>query len=84
MRTFMTILAAAMLAACATPTEQADNMRREMDRKIAVYGPACDKLGFTANTDPWRNCVLQLNIEDEINNYAYYPYSTHRGFWGRY
>lgn len=25
---------------------------------IETYAPICDKLGFTPNTDPWRNCVL--------------------------
>lgn len=36
----------------------------EMERMIAEYGPACTQLGFAMNTDPWRNCVVQLAERD--------------------
>lgn len=36
----------------------------EMDRMIAVYGPACAQLGYVMNSDPWRNCVLQSATRD--------------------
>ena len=35
-----------------------------MDRMIAVYGPACTQLGYAMNTDPWRNCILQSATRD--------------------
>lgn len=81
-------LSGALLAACTTPAEQAAAMQREIDRKVVVYGPACDKLGYGANTDQWRNCVLQLSSDDEARRYASYPYAypypyryPHRGYW---
>lgn len=57
------ILAAASaccLLGCATPQEQAMKQQAEMERMMAEFGPACTQLGFAANTDPWRNCVVQL------------------------
>jgi hypothetical protein len=79
-------LSAVLLAGCTTPAEQAASMQREIDRKVAVYGPACDKLGYGANTDQWRNCVLQLSSDEEARRYASYPqlyparYPFH-GYW---
>lgn len=71
------ISATVLLAACATPAEQAAQMEREVDRMIVVYGPACDKLGYQTNTDLWRDCVLRLSTKDDIDRIrtspAFYP-----------
>lgn len=48
------------LLGCASPQEKAMQQQAEMDRMMAEYGPACVQLGFAANTDPWRNCVVQM------------------------
>jgi len=48
------------LFGCTTPQEKAMQQQAEMDRMMAEYGPACVQLGFAANTDPWRNCVVQM------------------------
>ncbi|QNA87512.1 hypothetical protein G4G28_01810 [Massilia sp. Dwa41.01b] len=48
------------LLGCSTPEQQAMKQQAEMDRMIAEYGPACSQLGYGMNTDPWRNCVVQL------------------------
>ncbi len=66
-------LSIAILAACATPAEQAAMMNREVDRMIMVYGPACEKLGYKNDTDLWRNCVLQMSTKDDFDRYHYYP-----------
>lgn len=94
MRTFITMLiAAAALAGCTTPAQQAASMQAEMDRMLVVYGPACSKLGYTTNSDQWRNCVLQLSAKDDMDRYATYPHyyagfgpSYWRGgaYWGPY
>jgi hypothetical protein len=71
----MFILLAAMMAGCATPTEQAARASREVDRMMLVYGPACEKLGFRSNTDPWRNCIIGLSQKDDAyrtNNNIFY------------
>jgi hypothetical protein len=76
---------AAVLAGCATPYDDAERVQRDMDQIIALYGPACDKLGYAGNTDQWRNCVLQLSLKDAATNtvYAprYHPAWPYRRYW---
>lgn len=59
-----------LLCACATPEQQSAYAQHEMERTMAIYGPACEKLGYTANTDPWRNCVMQLSYKDDVQRYS--------------
>lgn len=53
------------LFGCVSPQERAANEQAKMDRMIVSFGPACDRLGFPANSDQWRNCVTQLAERDE-------------------
>lgn len=53
-----------ILAGCATPAQRAAQMQSQMDEMITVYGPACEKLGFKAHSDPWRECILRLDTRD--------------------
>jgi len=76
---FPIMLGAASLAGCASPAQQAAVMEREMDRMIVVYGPACERLGFSKNTDAWRNCVLNLSNKDDFEQY--YAYPNYRPSW---
>ncbi len=77
-------LAALALASCATPEQRAANMQAEMSRMMVEYGPACARLGYASNSDPWRSCVLQLSAKEEAERYGYPPY--YAGFahsrWG--
>jgi hypothetical protein len=77
-------LIAIVLAGCATPAEQAAEAERDVERMMLIYGPACEKLGFKANTDPWRNCVIGLSQKDAArqssNMYHAYPF-WHRPYW---
>lgn len=72
------------IAGCTTltPAERAARAEAEMDRMIAIYGPACEKLGYARDNDKWRDCVLQLSAQD--NYRASRRSSTtcfgHRGF----
>ena len=65
MRT-LTLMAASIvcLLGCTTPQQRAAQQQAEMERMIAVYGPACTQLGYAMNSDPWRNCVLQSAAKD--------------------
>lgn len=47
------MLTALLLVGCATPQERAD-------RAIARFGPYCERLGYTSQTDSWRQCILSL------------------------
>ncbi len=77
-------LGALLLAGCTTPQQRAANMQAEMNEMMVVYGPACAQLGYPANSDQWRNCVLQLSTKEEIERTGYPSYSAAygRGHWG--
>ncbi len=90
MRTSIVLAAALLLSACATPQERAARKQAEMTEMIAVYGPACDRLGFAQQTDQWRSCIISLSTKDEVQRYgnAGYggPWSGRYwggGYWGR-
>ena len=91
MRTYITAGAAALLLlGCATPAEQAARAQQEVDQMMQVYGPACNRLGYAVNSDPWRNCVLQLSAKDDAErSYPHYsgrygrPGWSLGGSWGR-
>jgi hypothetical protein len=78
-------MVAVLCAACVSPAERSAQMQREVDEMIAVYGPACERLGYSANTDPYRDCVLRLNTRETIARYSTRPTTTtcfgHRGFF---
>ena len=84
MRILMLPVVAALLAGCATPAERAAQMQREVDEMITVYGPACEKLGYKADSDPWRDCILRLSAKDNYERDRHMPTTTncigHRGF----
>ena len=63
MRILMAILAMSLLAACTTPADRAARAQHEMENMMQEFGPACDKLGYAHDTDPWRNCVLKLGTD---------------------
>lgn len=82
MRIFIFLSLVALLAGCATPAERAAQMQREVNDMIQIYGPACEKLGYQAGTDPWRDCILRLDTNATYRRG--YPTTTscigHRGF----
>ncbi|MDF3831908.1 hypothetical protein P3W85_02900, partial [Cupriavidus basilensis] len=85
MRTLMYLTLTALLVGCTTQAELTAQATREVDQMIQVYGPACEKLGYRSNSDPWRDCVLRLDAKDTTDRYNSYPTSTtcfgHRGFF---
>ncbi|WP_426197537.1 hypothetical protein [Massilia sp. DWR3-1-1] len=94
MRTLLLAAVSALcLTACSTPQERALKQQADMDRIIIEFGPACVRLGYTANSDLWRNCVLQLSTKEEITRYSNstylyggwggHPYWGGGGRWGR-
>ncbi|MDL2357747.1 MAG: hypothetical protein QFF03_21045 [Pseudomonadota bacterium] len=76
---------ALLLAGCTTPQERAARNQADMDRIMVEYGPACIRLGYAANTDQWRNCLLQLSTKDDIERYGYSARISGgfgHGYWG--
>lgn len=80
------LLSVFALSGCATPQERAARKQGEVEQMMAVYGPACSRLGYAQGSDPWRNCVVNLSTKDDIQRYGpngypgYYPRA--RGWWG--
>lgn len=86
MRTlFLLAASAACLLGCSTPQERALKQQADMERIMLEFGPACARLGFVPHSDPWRNCIIQLSVRDDIDRYG--PPSMvgawgGRGHWG--
>lgn len=81
MRTLLLATASALcLLGCTTPQERALQQQADMERMMIEFGPACVRLGFTSNSDQWRNCVIQLSTKDEISRYGNSAYLY--GGWG--
>ena len=83
MRAIVTTFLLVVLAGCATPAERAAAVQRDVDEMIQVYGPGCERLGYGADTDPWRACVLRLAHRDDLQRRALTTTNCigHRGFF---
>ena len=87
MRNTLIAILLAGLCACAplTPEERAALMERQVDAMIRSYAPACEKLGYKADTDAWRNCILRLdstaNIQFQGRRSTMTSCWGHRGFY---
>jgi len=85
MRTFVTLMLTTLLASCATQADRTARVQREVDEMIATYGPACEKLGYKSDSDPWRDCVVRLSSKDDAARYSRVPTTSscfgHRGFF---
>jgi hypothetical protein len=81
LRYLILLLTAIFATACTTPEQRAANMQAEMGQMMQIYGPACAQLGFAANSDQWRSCVLQLSVKADMDRYGAHPY--YRAGFGR-
>ena len=66
MRAIASMLLVLFASGCATQAERAAALEREVDDMIRVYGPGCEKLGFKADSDAWRDCVLRLATKTSL------------------
>jgi hypothetical protein len=76
----VSVVVSTVLAGCSTPQERAMRKQAEVAQMMTVYGPACEHLGYRHNTDPWRSCILQLNVQDDLLRYQMSP--GYCGNWG--
>ena len=82
MRLAFMSLALAALTACTTPAQRAAELAAETEQMIQLYGPSCDRLGYAAQSDAWRSCVLQMSILDNTRyGYPYYSSYPYGGVW---
>jgi len=72
-----------LFAGCATnPQAEQQRATKQMEYKIQVYGPACEKLGFTKDTDAWRECIqreYEQTISQQQRNWDYPYWSPYYG-----
>jgi hypothetical protein len=72
---------------CSTPQERAARQQGEMDRMIGEFGPACYKLGYPANSDAWRDCVVRLAAQNNAGrggvSTSFFGSWGNFGRWGR-
>lgn len=84
MRLLISLVLGTLLAGCQTQAERVAEQEREVEDMIVVYGPACDRLGYQRNSDPWRDCLLRLSTKDSLDRYSGFPVTTscfgHHGF----
>lgn len=84
LRNGLMVLLLAVLAGCMTQAERIAAEKVEIDEMIKIYGPACEKLGYARDADPWRDCILRLRAHDD-EKYRTRPTTTtctgHRGFY---
>ena len=83
----ISVLAVLMtLAACASnPAAEQARATQQMEYKMQVYGPACEKLGFAKDTDKWRECI-QREYEQSIMRLQQFsqPYSYGSPYYDRF
>jgi len=83
MRTIYILAAVMLLAGCATnPQAEQQKATKQMEYKMQVYGPACEKLGFAKDTDAWRLCIqreYEQTIMRQQNNWDYPYWSPYYG-----
>jgi hypothetical protein len=75
---------ALVLTGCTTPQERAAQAQADVERMMTIYGPACIRLGYAAQTDAWRSCVIGLSTKYDAQRYAEPPgyYGWGPGWWG--
>jgi hypothetical protein len=83
MRLLIASVLLAVVAGCATPEQRAAAVEHEVEDMIRVYGPGCQRLGFNADSDPWRECILRLAHRDDLQQRANSTTHCigHRGFF---
>ncbi len=72
-------IAALLLAGCATQTDRIAWAQRDAEDMIAIYGPACVRLGYKADSDGWRDCILRMSTRDAYR-YSTYPWTASNCF----
>lgn len=54
---FVSLIVVLLVGCASNPAAEKEQALKLMDYKVEVYGPACEKLGYAANTDAWRECI---------------------------
>lgn len=84
LRNGLMVLLIAALAGCMTQAERIAAEKAEVDEMVKVYGPACEKLGYAKDTDPWRDCILRMRAHRDAQIRPYPTTTTcvgQRGFY---
>jgi hypothetical protein len=73
----------ALLTSCVSdPLAQQKYAIKQMEYKLQVYGPACEKLGFEKSTNEWRECIQReyeqtlIRQQNQLDNFYWNQYYT--------
>jgi hypothetical protein len=58
-------IAALLLAGCASPQQQSYNQEQMEIAYTQGLARQCESIGYQRNTDPWRQCILQLHAQNQ-------------------
>lgn len=74
---YATVLLICIIAGCATPEQIAARRAAEaqaQEQQNIAYTRAlagqCEAVGYARNSDPWRNCIVQLHGQNQANRAA--------------
>ena len=77
-----------LMTGCATmtPAERSARMQQHAEEILQIYGPACEKLGYTKDSNEWRDCVLDMANQEEMKAYLRFygrsPYPVGMPYYG--
>lgn len=61
MRALILALPALLSAGCVSDAQLSAQAESNLRRKMELYGPVCEKVGFQRDTDAWRLCVVEIH-----------------------
>lgn len=71
------LLLVLILSGCISPERMAQNQAYEARQQEAARTAyrnqlmsSCESIGYQRNTDPWRQCIMQLHAQNQASNTA--------------
>jgi hypothetical protein len=82
-RNYLLICLVPILAGCASdPVAEQNRATKLMNYKIQVYGPACEKLGYAKDSDPWRECIQREYEQTVMRQRPQWNYPSYNPYFG--
>ncbi len=82
-RILLMCLVGIVVTGCASdPVAEQNRATRLMNYKIQVYGPACEKLGYAKDSDPWRECIQREYEQTVMRQRSQWNYPSYDPIFG--
>lgn len=69
------------LSGCTTQEQRTAQAQADVAQMMAIYGPACSRLGYAVQSGPWRNCVVNLSTKYDLQRYGPGYYGWGPDYW---